>query len=95
VLARWRHIEDIPPDPGAWEVTVRGAPKLATTLRENREDATLFKDLATLRVDRTLLPGVGALRWEGPTPAFDDVCKRLDAAGLATRARAVAKKLSG
>ena len=32
VLARWRHIEDIPADPGAWDVTVRGAAKLATTL---------------------------------------------------------------
>jgi 5'-3' exonuclease len=94
VLARWLHIEDIPSEPGAWEVAVRGAPKLAATLRENFDDATLFKDLATLRVDRTLLPSVSALRWQGPTPGFDRVCARLDAAALATRVHASAKKLS-
>jgi len=94
VLARWLHIEDVPSDHAAWEVTVRGAPKLAATLRENFDAATLFKDLATLRVDRTLLPGVDALRWEGPTPEFDDVCGELDADALAMRAHALAAELS-
>jgi 5'-3' exonuclease len=93
VLARWIHIEDVPIDPEAWDVTVRGAPKLAATLRANADLAGLFKDLATLRVDRSLLPGVDALTWEGPTPEFDDVCSRLDAPGLATRAHALAEKL--
>jgi hypothetical protein len=65
---------------------------LASTLRENFDTATLFKDLATLRVDRTLLPGVGALHWRGPTPGFDDVCGRLDAAGLAKRAQKLAER---
>ena len=51
VLARWNHVEDIPPDSGDWGVTVRGAAKLATTLQEGRDDALLFKDLATLRID--------------------------------------------
>ncbi|HUE08319.1 MAG TPA: 5'-3' exonuclease H3TH domain-containing protein [Acidimicrobiales bacterium] len=95
VLARWLHIEDVPPDPAAWEVTVRGAPKLAATLRENLDDAGLFKDLATLRVDRGLLPNVEALCWNGPTPEFDAVCARLDAPGLAARAQALAAKSSG
>ena len=57
VLARWLHLEDIPADPDAWEVTVRGAPKLATTLREDFDNAVLFKDLATLRVDRCVTRG--------------------------------------
>ena len=39
VLARWNHVEDIPPDSGDWDVAVRGAAKLATTLREGRDDA--------------------------------------------------------
>ncbi|HEX4175789.1 MAG TPA: 5'-3' exonuclease H3TH domain-containing protein [Acidimicrobiales bacterium] len=95
VLARWLHIEDVPLDPAAWEVTVRGAPKLAATLRENFEDAGLFKDLATLRVDRGLLRNVGALCWKGPTSEFDQVCARLDAPGLAARAQALAAKSSG
>jgi 5'-3' exonuclease len=94
VLARWLHVEDIPSDSGAWEVTVRSAPKLAATLRENFDDAILFKDLATLRIDRTLLSGVGALRWQGPTPEFEDVCARLDASSLAKRAYAMAENRS-
>ena len=70
VLARWHHLEDIPADPGRWDVTVRGAAKLAVTLQEGRDDARLFKDLATLRVDPALLGGVDDLRWRGPTPDF-------------------------
>jgi 5'-3' exonuclease len=90
VLARWVHLEDIPADSDAWEVVVRGAPKLATTLREGSDNARLFKDLATLRVDRALLGNVDELLWEGPTDEFDEVCARLDAAGVAKRADALA-----
>jgi 5'-3' exonuclease len=90
VLARWSHIEDIPPDPGAWEVTVRSAAKLATTLLECREHALLFKDLATLRIDRSLLGSVDELRWRGPTSDFARLCADLDAPGLARRAEALA-----
>ncbi len=36
VLARWRHLEDIPADPADWDVAVRGAPKLASSLLEGR-----------------------------------------------------------
>jgi 5'-3' exonuclease len=90
VLARWAHVEDIPADPDAWEVTVRGAAKLATTLREGFDHALLFKELATLRIDRALLGNVDELRWDGPTDEFADVCARLDAAGLAKRADVLA-----
>jgi 5'-3' exonuclease len=92
VLARWLHIEDIPPDSGAWEVTVRGAPKLAATLRANVDAAALFKDLATLRVDRSMLPNIEGLCWKGPTRQFEAVCERLDASGLAARAHVLAGK---
>jgi 5'-3' exonuclease len=90
VLARWRHIEEIPADPRHWDVTVRGAVKLATTLEERREDAQLFKDLATLRIDRSLLGAVEDLRWRGPTDAFAAVCAAMDAPGTARRAEALA-----
>jgi hypothetical protein len=90
VLARWTHIEDIPADPALWDVVVRGAPKLATTLRESHDDALLFKELATLRVDRSLLTAVDELRWRGPTGDFAEVCGALDAPGIARRAEALA-----
>jgi 5'-3' exonuclease len=90
VLARWKHIEDIPPDPGEWDVVVRGAAKLASTLREGRDDARLFKELATLRIDRSLLGQVDELRWRGPTDDFARVCAAMDAPGIARRAEALA-----
>jgi 5'-3' exonuclease len=90
VLARWTHVEDIPSDPAAWEVTVRSAAKLATTLKECHQDALLFKDLATLRIDRSLLGSVEDLRWRGPTSDFARLCDDMDAAGLARRAEALA-----
>ncbi len=90
VLARWTHVEDIPSDPAAWEVTVRSAAKLATTLEECHQDALLFKELATLRIDRSLLGSVEDLRWRGPTSDFARLCDDMDAAGLARRAEALA-----
>jgi len=92
LLARWGHIEDIPPGAGDWDVTVRGAAKLAVTLQNDFDRALLFKDLATLRVDRDLLPGVDALRWVGPTTEFSDVCDMLDARGVEKRAEALASQ---
>lgn len=92
VLARWLHLEDIPADADAWEVTVRGAPKLASTLRENLDNAVLFKDLATLRVDRALLADVDDLEWIGPTDEFADMCARLDAGSLYKRVDALASE---
>jgi 5'-3' exonuclease len=90
VLARWHHIEDIPPDHGDWDVTVRGAAKLAATLQEGQQEARLFKELATLRIDRSLLGHVEELRWQGPTDEFADLCAAMDAPGIARRAEALA-----
>ena len=90
VLAHYRHIEQIPDIPGQWAVAIRGRPALAATLAELRHHAMLFKDLATLRVDRSLLADVDELRWAGPTPVFAEVCERIDARSLATQAARVA-----
>jgi 5'-3' exonuclease len=90
VLARYGHIEQIPDQPDQWAVPLRNRPALAATLRDRRRDALLFKDLATLRVDRSLLGDVEELRWTGPTALFAEVCERIDARSLATRAAAVA-----
>ena len=92
VLARWGRIEDIPADPARWEVAVRGAPKLAATLRDRYDDALLFKHLATLRVDRSLLGTVEELRWQGPTGDFETVCAVLEAPRLVREAEAIAAK---
>jgi 5'-3' exonuclease len=90
VLARWNHVEEIPSDPGDWDVAVLGAAKLAATLHTCRDEALLFKELATLRIDRSLLGRVDELRWQGPTDEFAEVCAALDAPGIARRAEALA-----
>lgn len=95
VLARYLTIEQIPDQGAAWEVSVRNGPALAATLAAQRDQAMLFKDLATLRVDRSLLGAVDDLRWLGPTDAFDEVCARIDAAPLARRATRLAAAQTG
>ena len=92
VLAAHGHLADIPDAPGQWKVTVRGAPKLAATLAAGREAAELFLELATLRVDRSLLDSVGALAWTGPTDGFPLMAERVGAPHLADRARALAHR---
>jgi len=87
VLQRYGHVADIPDD--GWDVPVRGAATLAVTLREQRALATLFVELATLRVDRQLLDSVEQLRWRGPTDGFDAMCQHLNATGIRDRALAL------
>jgi 5'-3' exonuclease len=92
VLARFGHLEQIPADPAAWGLALRNRPALAATLRAQRRQVMLFKDLATLRADPSLLDGVEALRWSGPGELFAEVCARIDARPLATRAAAAARR---
>ena len=65
VLARFQHIEAIPDDPAAWGVELRGKERLAASLRERREEALLYKRLATLRTDVPLAEDLSALEWRG------------------------------
>ena len=90
VLAHYGAIEQVPDAAGQWVVAVRNRPALAATLRQLRPLAMLFKDLATLRVDPSLLEDAAALRWTGPTPLFAEVCERIDARPLAARAAQLA-----
>ena len=70
VLARYLHLEDIPPAAGQWDVTVRGGAKLAVTLQDHLEDALLFRTLATLQPDAPVSATVDDMAWTGPTEAF-------------------------
>jgi 5'-3' exonuclease len=89
VLSRYGHLEAIPEMPSAWDVPgLRGAPKLAATFVEKREEALLFRLIATTRNDAIELPnGVDGLRWDGPTDAFEAMCESFEATTMAQRAR--------
>ena len=65
LLARYGHLEAIPDQETQWTVAVRGAAALAESLREHREEATLYRRLATLRTDVPLAEGIEDLRWRG------------------------------
>ena len=80
VLARYGHIESIPADWRTWHVNATGASALADTLARERENAYLFRTLATLRTDIALFESVDDLHWKGPTPAFAELGARLNAA---------------
>ncbi len=93
VLARYAHLESIPDDPSAWDVTVRGAAKLGATLAAQRELAVLFRTIATVRIDAPTITAVDELRWLGPAPTFAEFCASIDAPNLVARAEKLAAKL--
>jgi 5'-3' exonuclease len=69
LLNRYGSLESFPPE----------------VLRENRELALRFKDLATLRTDAPLFRDVAELQWRGPTDAFAAWADRLGDARLLQR----------
>ncbi len=80
VLSRFGHLENIPPDWRTWKVNAASAATLAATLARERDRAYLFRTLATLREDIPLFDSVDQLEWRGPTPAFEAIGKRFNAA---------------
>jgi len=80
VLGKFGRIEAIPADSREWGVNAANASTLAATLLRERENALLFRTLATLRTDILLFENVDRLRWNGPTPEFTAIGERLDAA---------------
>jgi 5'-3' exonuclease len=62
-------------------------------LDEQREQALLFKCLATLRTDEVLFTDVNELQWRGPTPAFTAFTEKIEAPSLLKRAQAAAAKI--
>ncbi len=92
VLARYVHLEAIPPTSGQWDITVRSGAKLAKTLQDNLDDALLFRTLATLQPDAPISASVDDMAWSGPTPAFESAVADLDAGGLVAKAHRLAAR---
>ena len=90
VLARYGHLEDIPDDPDDWDVAVRGATKLGAVLAGARDDALLYRHLATLDLTAPVMADVEDLRWTGPANHLEALCAHLDAPRAAERARRLA-----
>ena len=88
VLAKYILLDQIPDDHEQWKLdgltTLRGAEKLAKTLRENREQAALFRTLATL-VQDVPVGSVDSWKRTGATPEFADLLKEFGATHLLDR----------
>ncbi|HMH76043.1 MAG TPA: 5'-3' exonuclease H3TH domain-containing protein, partial [Candidatus Udaeobacter sp.] len=92
VLARYEHLERIPERAAEWDVSVRGAERLAATLAEQGERARLFRTLATLRADAPIGTDVDGLRWVGPRSGFAAWAERLGSPSLRDRAAKLAER---
>ncbi|HWO21627.1 MAG TPA: 5'-3' exonuclease H3TH domain-containing protein [Kofleriaceae bacterium] len=78
LLTAYGRIDAIPDDAARWTIALRGADKLAATLREHRAEAALYRTLATLRTDCPIECGAEALEWRGiDRAATDAICVEL------------------
>ena len=78
LIDRHGHIEDFPAD----------------VLGDKRDEALLFKTLATLRTDAPLFENVDELRWRGATPSFAAMAERIGDARIAPRVAALEARLA-
>jgi 5'-3' exonuclease len=93
VLDRYGHLEDIPLDPADWDPAVARKVRVGTITAQLAEDfdlAMLFRRLARLVVDPSLLRSVDDLEWKGPTADFAVVCEYFGDLELATKAASLA-----
>lgn len=86
LLAEYTRLDQIPPYENDWSITVRGAARLGASLRENLQDALLFRELATLRRDVPLTETFEDLRWRGARRSeFEALCDEFGFGELKTR----------
>ncbi len=80
VLSKFKHIELIPDDAGKWKlksITPGRASSLTVSLSQRREEALLYRQLATLRTDVPLTEKLSDLKWQGAYERLKNVCQKL------------------
>ena len=80
VLYRFEHLESIPDDPTQWKLNAISpgrAASLAESLAQRREEALLYRKLATLRDDVPLKEKLSDLKWQGAYPRLKTICREL------------------
>jgi 5'-3' exonuclease len=89
-LSRYIHLEGIPQDWQAWHPSIQNARRLSTLLVNSWDDALLFRQLATLRLDAPVFDTLDDLQWRGPRASFEAACQTMNATDLLTRAMSAA-----
>jgi len=85
LLGVYGRLEQIPADSAQWQVKPRGALQLAATLAEHRDDALLYRSLATLIDTVPLAESLDDLKFNGvPRARFERWCDELGVQRLKT-----------
>ena len=83
LIGAYGHLENIPDLPHRWTVKPRGALQLAATLASHREEALLYRQLATLVETCPIAESLDDLRFRGvPRARFAAWCEALGADNL-------------
>jgi len=78
VIGAYEHLERIPDDVRAWSVRPRAAPQLAATLAAHRDDALLYRTLATLVDTVPCAQSLEEVKFRGvPRDEFEAWCDTL------------------
>lgn len=85
VLTRFGHIEAIPEDVAQWGLPAGRAQRLRASLAAQRDEAFLYRQLATLRSDVPLAENAANLAWRGAQPALPQLCVELGAEDIPNR----------
>ena len=86
LLYRYERIEKIPNTHELWDVTVRGAASLSSSLENNRSDAYLYREIATVYKKVQVNKAVSELEWRGASKTlFPTLCRELGLGNLSNR----------
>ena len=80
VLSRFEHLESIPNDSSTWQlktISAGRAASLADSLAQRRDEALLYRQLATLRNDVPLREKLSDLKWQGAHDHLKKFCREL------------------
>jgi 5'-3' exonuclease len=88
LIGAYGHLEAIPASAAAWFVKPRGALQLAATLAERRDEALLYRKLATLVETAPVATSLDEVRFRGvPREAFVAWCDEVGSTTLRTAPR--------
>jgi 5'-3' exonuclease len=88
LVGAYEHLEHIPRHAFQWKVKPRGALQLAETLAANREEALLYRTLATLVETIPVAASLEELRFRGvPRARFEAWCDELGVSTMKTTPR--------
>jgi 5'-3' exonuclease len=88
LIGSYQHIEKIPADSADWKIKPRGAIQLAATLADRRDEAFLYRKLATLVETVPIQNSLEDLKFHGvPRTRFEQWCHDLGVDRLLTAPR--------